>query len=114
MPAPSSTPARYAEPKGIALIGALTQAGRYIFSAAEAQAACGKVGLAPGAVETTLRRLADAGWVERLRRGLYATTGELPGISALHPFAIATAIVQPSAVSHWPAHATARGFAPAA
>lgn len=103
MSAPSPTPARYAEPKGIALIGALTEAGRYVFSAAEAQAASGKVGLAPGAVETTLRRLADAGWVERLRRGLYATTGELPGISALHPFAIATAIVQPSAVSHWSA-----------
>ena len=99
----SPTRVRYAEPKGIALIGALTEAGQFVFSAAAAQEASAKVGLAPGAVETTLRRLADAGWVERLRRGLYATTGELPGNAALHPFAIATAIVQPSAVSHWSA-----------
>ncbi|HPA50976.1 MAG TPA: type IV toxin-antitoxin system AbiEi family antitoxin domain-containing protein [Thermoanaerobaculia bacterium] len=96
-------PVRYAEPKGIALIGALIEAKRFVFSAADARNASAKVGLAPGAVETTLRRLADAGWVERLRRGLYATTGELPGLAALHPFAIATAIVQPSAVSHWSA-----------
>lgn len=100
---PFPTPVRYAEPKGIALLGALTEAGRYAFSTADAREASTRVGLAPGAVETTLRRLADAGWVERLRRGLYATTGELPGNGALHPFAIATAIVQPSAVSHWSA-----------
>lgn len=94
---------RYAEPKGIALVGALTEAGQFIFSTAEAQEASTRIGLAPGAVETTLRRLTDAGWVERLRRGLYATTGELPGNASLHPFAIATAIVEPSAVSHWSA-----------
>jgi predicted transcriptional regulator of viral defense system len=98
-----STPARYAEPKGIALLAALTEASRFVFSTADAQKASSKVGLASGAVETTLRRLANAGWVERLRRGLYATTGELPGNAALHPFAVATAIVQPSAVSHWSA-----------
>lgn len=96
----SPSPVRYAEPKGIALIGALTEAGQFVFSTADALEASSRVGLAPGAVETTLRRLADAGWVERLRRGLYATTGELPGNGALHPFAIATALVKPSAVSH--------------
>ncbi len=100
MASTSPTPVRYAEPKGIALIAALTGAGRFVFSAADAREASAKVNLAPGAIETTLRRLADAGWVERLRRGLYATTGELPGASALHPFAIATAVVKPSAVSH--------------
>jgi predicted transcriptional regulator of viral defense system len=103
MNATSPIPVHYAEPKGIALIGALTDAGRFVFSTADAQETSARVGLAPGAVETTLRRLADAGWVERLRRGLYATTGELPNRAALHPFAIATAIVQPSAVSHWSA-----------
>lgn len=102
--APSHTdPARYAEPRGIALLGALTEGGHFVFSAAEARAASARVGLAPGAVETTLRRLVDAGWVERLRRGLYATTGELPGHVALHPFAVATALVRPSAISHWSA-----------
>ncbi len=65
----SPTSVRYAEPKGIALLEALTEARLFIFSTTEAQEASTRVGLAPGAVETTLRRLADAGWVERLRRG---------------------------------------------
>ena len=99
----SPPPSRYAETKGIALVGALTAAGRFVFSSADALEISGTVGLAPGAVETTLLRLAEAGWIERLRRGLYATTGALPGGIALHPFAVATALVQPSAISHWSA-----------
>jgi len=43
----------------------------------------------------TARRLVAAGWIERLRRGLYATSGALPGGLALHPFAVATALGHP-------------------
>jgi predicted transcriptional regulator of viral defense system len=93
----------YARPRGIALLDSLVQDGRFVFSIEDAKARAPRVSLAPGAVDATLRRLANAGWVERLRRGLYATTGELPGVGSLHPFALATALVSPSAVSHWSA-----------
>ena len=44
-----------------------------------------------------------AGWVQRLRRGLFAGTGSLPGEQHLHPFAVATKLIEPSAISHWSA-----------
>lgn len=94
---------RYSKTLGIALLEALAAEGRFIFSAADAREVAARIALAPGAIDGTLRRLTNAGWVERLRRGLYATTGELPGLGTLHPFALATALVQPSAISHWSA-----------
>lgn len=96
-------PARYATERGIALLEALAADGRFVFTTNEAKEVAARVALAPGAVDGTLRRLTNAGWIERLRRGLYATTGELPGLGTLHPFALATVLVQPSAVSHWSA-----------
>ncbi len=44
--------------------------------------------------------MADAGLIRRLKRGLYAVTGKLPGSRAPHDFAIATAMFTPSAISH--------------
>ncbi len=41
--------------------------------------------------------------VLRLRRGLYLITGLLPSENSIHPFVIATHVIQPSAVSHWSA-----------
>jgi predicted transcriptional regulator of viral defense system len=43
------------------------------------------------------------GWIRRLRDGLYAGTGTLLGDVDIHPFAIATHLVSPSAISHWSA-----------
>jgi predicted transcriptional regulator of viral defense system len=46
--------------------------------------------------------LANAGWIEIIKRGVYVVksplySGEIP------PFAIATALIQPMAISHWSA-----------
>jgi len=84
---------------GIALAGSLADAGRYVFTTDDA------VELRPADVrpETVLRllkSLADAGWIIRLRRGLYAGTGRLPGGVDVPPFAIATSLVKPSAIAH--------------
>jgi len=84
---------------GIALAGSLADAGRYVFTADDA------VELRPADVraETVarlLKSLADAGWIIRLRRGLYAGTGRLPGGVDVPPFATATSLVKPSAIAH--------------
>jgi predicted transcriptional regulator of viral defense system len=42
-------------------------------------------------------------WIISLRRGLYAVSHTVPGVSPAHEFEIATALVQPSAISHWSA-----------
>jgi predicted transcriptional regulator of viral defense system len=54
----------------------------------------------PETVPRLLKSLADAGWIIRLRRGLYAGTGRLPGGVDVPPFAIATSLVKPSAIAH--------------
>jgi len=93
----------YALGRGIALASRLADSGAYIFTIADAKRMAPDAGVPESAVAATLRRLADAGWIVRLKRGLYAGTGRLPGGADVHPFAVATAIVQPSAISRWSA-----------
>ena len=73
-----SLPGEYGLSAGIALAGSLADAGLYVFTTHDA------VELRPpdvraAAVPRLLKSLADAGWIVRLRRGLYAGTGRLPG-----------------------------------
>ena len=93
----------YSLSKGIALAARLAESGRYIFTTEDARGAAEEVGLPQSSVAVTLGRLAGAEWIVRLKRGLYAGTGRLPGGVDVHPFAVATALVQPSAVSQWSA-----------
>ena len=87
---------------GIALATAMADAGLYIFSTDDAQRLAA-ADVPAGRVPYLLKLLADAGWLIRLRRDLYAGTGRLPGGVDVPPFAIATSLVAPSAVSHWSA-----------
>ncbi|MCE5254858.1 MAG: type IV toxin-antitoxin system AbiEi family antitoxin domain-containing protein [Actinomycetia bacterium] len=84
---------------GIALAGNLADAGRYVFTTDDA-VELRPPGVRPAAVSRLLKSLADAGWIIRLRRGLYAGTGKLPGGVDVPPFAIATSLVKPSAIAH--------------
>lgn len=49
-----------------------------------------------------LSTLADSGWIEILKRGTYAVKSPLYS-GNIPPFAIANALVQPIAISHWSA-----------
>ena len=84
---------------GVALARGLADAGLYVFTTGDA-VELRPAGVRPAAVPRLLKSLADAGWIIRLRRGLYAGTGRLPGGVDLPPFAIATSLVKPSAISH--------------
>jgi predicted transcriptional regulator of viral defense system len=58
--------------------------------------------LAPQQIRKLVSKLAQSGWIEILKRGTYAVksplySGDIP------PFAIANALVQPMAISHWSA-----------
>lgn len=93
----------YSLGSGIELASRLAHSGLYIFTTDDARRAADEIGLSLTGVPITLSRLADSGWIVRLRRGLYAGTGRLPGGVDVHPYAVATALAQPSAVSHWSA-----------
>ena len=95
-------PVQYGVSEGIALAKALATAGLYIFATEDA-VRLAPAGVAPARVPYLLKRLADSGWIIRLRRGLYAGTGQLPGGVDVPAPVVATALVSPSALAHWSA-----------
>jgi len=93
-------PESYSGGHGLALLEGLDEHGKLVFTAADALDAGAARSLAARQVYHVLLRLEAAGWIRRIKRGLYAVTGKLPGSSAPHDYAIATALYTPSALSH--------------
>jgi len=93
----------YARPGGIVLLDGLLADGRRIFTTEDARTVADALDIERSALPGLLQALAASGWVRRLRNGLYAVDETRRGGPAPHPFAIATALVQPSAISHWSA-----------
>ena len=50
-----------------------------------------------------LYHLRRNGWIVPLRRGLYALSPAVPGVTPAHEFEIAMALLEPAAISHWSA-----------
>ncbi len=88
---------------GIELVRLLASEGDRIFSTSRARELAPRVGLSDSYLIEALHHLRKNGWIVSLRRGLYAITPTLPGIAPAHEFEIATALVSPSAISHWSA-----------
>jgi predicted transcriptional regulator of viral defense system len=89
----------YGLSSGIGLASSLAKAGVYIFRTEDA-VRLRPSDVPPARVPYLLKALTDAGWILRLRRGLYAGTGKLPGGADVPPFVIATSLVRPSAIAH--------------
>ncbi|HUT02833.1 MAG TPA: type IV toxin-antitoxin system AbiEi family antitoxin domain-containing protein [bacterium] len=87
----------------IRLLKALSEAGRVVFTTSEARELAAGVGVPEDYVRNLLLNMIRDGWLIRLRRGLYAVSGLASGQVQIHPFAIATQLVIPSAISHWSA-----------
>lgn len=94
--------ARYAQSQGLKLLEAAVQKFGPIFTIDQ---------IGPLAVESKMSRtqlrwllssLARSGWLEMLKRGTYAVKSPLFA-GEIAPFAVAAALVQPMAVSHWSA-----------
>ncbi len=92
--------APYGETHGLAFLGEIEADGKVVFTSEDARRAGEKLGLGKARVNWLVSRLALAGWLRRIRRGLYATTGRLPGSTPPHDFAIAVALATPSTLSH--------------
>lgn len=88
---------------GVALVRRLAEAGDRIFTLQRAREIAPSVGLSPGYLYQALHYLAGAGWVVRLRKGLYALASATPGVAPVHEFEIAMALVSPAAISYWSA-----------
>ncbi len=88
---------------GVDLIRLLAGDGIRIFSTAQAREVAPQVGLKDDYLLEALYHLRRNGWIVQIRRGLYALTAAVPGVSPVHEFEIAMALVKPAAVSHWSA-----------
>jgi len=88
---------------GIELVRKLSVEGQRVFTADVARRVAPSVGLSPGYFRQALHHLVRDRWIVRLKKGLYALSGPVPGTTALHEFEIAMALVQPAAISHWSA-----------
>lgn len=85
------------------LVRKLAESGQRLFTAEEARKVAPAVGISPGYFRQVLHHLARAGWIVRLKKGLYSLSGSVPGVTPAHEFEIATALVTPAAISHWSA-----------
>lgn len=88
---------------GLELVRRLVAEGDRIFTVKRAREIAPMIGLSEGYLRQALHYLARAGWLVRLRKGLYAISSCVPGVAPVHEFEIATALVNPAAVSHWSA-----------
>jgi predicted transcriptional regulator of viral defense system len=88
---------------GIELVRRLAADGLRVFTAETARQAAPAVGLSSSYFRQALHHLVRDGWLIRLKKGLYALSGSVPGTTALHEFEIAMALGQPAAISHWSA-----------
>jgi predicted transcriptional regulator of viral defense system len=88
---------------GAELIRRLASNGTRVFTSARAREVARAVGLSPGYVRQALHHLTRSDWLVRLRKGLYAISPTVAGVTPAHEFEIAMALVDPAAISHWSA-----------
>jgi len=95
------------EPKkshvGIELVRVLASEGDRIFSTERARELSPRVGLRASYLLEALYHLRRNGWIVSLRKGLYALSSSVSGVTAAHEFEIAMALVNPAAICHWSA-----------
>lgn len=92
----------YAQTQGMLLLNQVVDEVGPLFTIAQARAAAQALALSPQRVRHVLSQLAEAGWIERIKQGVYATRAPLFS-AVIHPYAVAAILVEPSAISHWSA-----------
>ena len=88
---------------GVELVRRLATEGYRIFTTAQARKLAPAAGLSEGYFLQSLHHLARSGWLVRLRKGLYALSDTVPGVTFAHEFEIAMALVSPAAIGYWSA-----------
>ena len=71
---------------------------RHVFNTDDGRQAAIQLGLSEPYMHQLLHELVATGWLFKVKRGLYGSTGRLPGYSIAHDYAIATKLVEPSAI----------------
>jgi predicted transcriptional regulator of viral defense system len=92
----------YSQSRGIKLLESALQDDGPIITLAQLKAIASRQRLSATHLRFLVSSLARAGWIEILKRGVYVVKSPLYA-GEISPFAIAAALVQPIAISHWSA-----------
>jgi len=92
----------YGQTQGLQLLQAVIEEFGPVFSLKQARLTAIKLNMKNDRVVQDLSSLASGKWISRIKRGLYIVQSPL-FVGEIHPFSIATNLIQPSAVSHWSA-----------
>lgn len=88
---------------GIELVRHLAAEGDRVFTIDRARELAEAAGLSESYLRQALHHLTRSDWLVRLRKGLYALSPSVPGVTPAHEFEVAMALVEPAAISHWSA-----------
>jgi len=88
---------------GVEMVRKLSEDGKRIFTISDARKAASFCGIADSYMLESLHHLSNTGWIVRLKRGLYVISSSFPGMTPIHEFEVAMALVHPAAISHWSA-----------
>jgi predicted transcriptional regulator of viral defense system len=91
----------YGQSKGLQLFEKAIQHFGPLFTIEQVASIAGE-GMTRGQLAWYLSALIRSGRLEKIKRGSYALTNPPPGME-IHPFAVADALIQPAAISHWSA-----------
>lgn len=97
-----STPTPASRSRSLRLLQTAVEEHGPLFTLEDWQRIAAQQGLSRRQAIRAISALAKAGWLEILKRGLYRVRSPLLA-GEVHPFAVATALAHPSAVSHWSA-----------
>ena len=94
--------AGYAQSQGMILLNRVVETVGPLFTVEQVKSTASGLDLTSQRINGLLSQLAQAGWIERVKQGTYAARAPLFG-TAIHPYAVAAALVSPLAISHWSA-----------
>ncbi len=97
------TDSSYAQLEGLKLLETAAQEFGPIFTLDQLRPSAEQQQLSKTHLRKLISGLAEAGRINILKRGTYAITHSPLFADEIHPFAVALALVQPAAISHWSA-----------
>jgi predicted transcriptional regulator of viral defense system len=92
----------YAHNQGTILLNKIFSAVGPIFTSPQAQEIMAETGIGANRVNALLSQLTQAGWLTRVKRGAYVIQSPLLR-TEIHPYALASVLLAPAAISHWSA-----------
>ena len=93
----------YVTNRGALLLKALQQEGLTAFTVNDAKRVADPLKIGDQVLRQLLYRMSKSQWIRRIRRGVYVLVDSSIGGIGLHPFVVASHLVEPCAISHWSA-----------